>query len=131
MSNLMCIFSNATWIEMESIWFKIITRDIIFQQIPMRTFSDFTGYEIIYGIYFTIELRLVIAMREKGHDYRFLSSLVRNIVNGLEDSCRKDCDVSHRDMPDAGVDSTGSAALKDTFGMFWKKGVHPISSGKY
>ena len=42
MSNLMGIFSSATWIEMGSIWFKIITRDIMFQQIPMRTFPDFT-----------------------------------------------------------------------------------------
>ena len=57
----------------------------MFQQIPMRTFPDFTGYEVIDGVDFTIELRLVIAMREKGHDYTFLSSLVRNIVNGLEE----------------------------------------------
>ena len=54
----------------------------------MRTFPDFTGYEVIDGVDFTIELRLVIAMREKGHDYTFMSSLVRNIVNGLEDFFR-------------------------------------------
>ena len=54
----------------------------------MWTFPDFTGYEVIDGVDFTIELRLVIAMREKGHDYTFMSSLVRNIVNGLEDFFR-------------------------------------------
>ena len=75
-----------------------------------------------------IELRLVVSMRKKGHDYRFLSPLSRNIVNGLInffwtlfDSLglyiigihRQYCDISHRDVPDAGVDRTGSAAREN------------------
>ena len=61
----------------------LISRAYLAVPREFRTFIYFLSYEVIYGIHIMVELWLVVTMKKKGHDYRVLLPLARDIFNGL------------------------------------------------